>query len=73
MWMKSWSKKEETRWKACLENLVAELMELGIVETYLTQHALVGDASNAEPQTSPFMKDGTSDWHILSLAWFGKV
>ena len=52
---------------------MAELMELGIVETYLTQQGLVGDASNAEPQTSPFMKDGTSDWHILSLAWFGRV
>ena len=51
---------------------MAELMELGIVETYLTQHALVGDASNAEPQTSPFMKDGTSDWHILRVAWVDK-
>ena len=25
---------------------------------------------NAEPQT--FLKDGTSDWNILKLAWVGK-
>ena len=27
---------------------------------------------NAELQTSAFLKDGTSDWHILKLAWFDK-
>ena len=27
---------------------------------------------NAEPQTSVFLKDGTSDGHILKAAWFGK-
>ena len=27
---------------------------------------------NADLQTSAFMKDGTSDWHILKPAWFGK-
>ena len=27
---------------------------------------------NAELQTSAFLKDGTSHWHILKLPWFGK-
>ena len=27
---------------------------------------------NADPQTSAVLKDGTSDWPILELAWFGK-
>ena len=27
---------------------------------------------NADLQTSAFMKDGTSDWLILKLPWFGK-
>ena len=27
---------------------------------------------NAELQTPAFLKDGTSDWHILKLACFGK-
>ena len=27
---------------------------------------------NAEPWTSVFLKDSTSDWRILKLAWFGK-
>ena len=27
---------------------------------------------NAELQISAFLKDGTSDYNILKLAWFGK-
>ena len=27
---------------------------------------------NAELQTSGFLKDSTSDWCVLKLAWFGK-
>ena len=27
---------------------------------------------NTKLQTSAFLKDGTSDWYILKLAWFGK-
>ena len=27
---------------------------------------------NAEPQTSAFLKEGTSEWHILKLTSFGK-
>ena len=27
---------------------------------------------NAEPCTFAFLKDGTSDWDILKLAWVGK-
>ena len=47
-WIKSYSKKEETCWKICLENMAAELREPGIVGTYLTKHRLVGYAWNAE-------------------------
>ena len=54
-------------------------MELGIVGTCLTKHRFLGDAwnvelltRNAELRISLFLKDGTSDWHILKLACFGK-
>ena len=79
-WITSWSMKEETCWETCLENMAAELMPLGIMGTCLTTHGLVGDAWNAEQSPGMlsdglllFLKDGTSCWYILKLAWFGKA
>ena len=62
---RSWSKKEETYWETCLENMEAKVMKLEIVGTCLTKHGLVGDAWSAEPWTFVFLKDSTFDSGIF--------
>ena len=73
-----WSKKEEALWEAGMGSMVAELMQLCgdlpnqalISGTCLELNRTV--TGNTDVQTSAFLRDGTSDWHILKLAWFGK-
>ena len=41
---RSWSRKKETHWETRVENMVAELMELGIAGIRLTKHGPVRGA-----------------------------
>ena len=71
-------KKEETRWETCLGEHCGKAD--GIVRSCPAKHRLMGDAwnvelltRNAELRISLFLKDGTSDWHILKLVWQREV